>query len=106
MKTFEIYPFGAEYPIVVRGNYASYKRSLEKGEYKIFDFEIVEIDEWLKMTIVHASNDRSSNRGHWFAHCKGYNMDCILRYNGHINVNTYHNYRKVSIKKVKNERFI
>ena len=74
-------------------------RSLNSGEYRHFEFEIVEMPEWMKLMVVRASNDRSSNRGHWYAHSIGYNMDAVLRYNGKISVNTYHAYRKASVKK-------
>lgn len=95
MKVFDIYPLGPDYPITVKGNYAEYLRNLNSGKYKTHRFEVVEIDAGLKKRIIRVSNDRSSNRGHWYAHCNGYNMDLILHYDGKIEINTYHNYRTV-----------
>lgn len=103
MKTFDIYPIGPEFPITVRGNYAEYIRNLNSGKYKRFQFEIVEIESYIKKKILRISNDRNSNRGHWYAHCNGYNMDLILHYNGSIEVNTYHDYRIVRTWVVKNQ---
>ena len=103
MKTFDIYPLGPEHPITVKGNYAEYVRNLNSGKYKRFHFEIVEIDSYIKKMIIRLSNDRNSNRGRWYAHCNGYNMDLILFYNGYIEVNTYHDYRVVRNKDCKNQ---
>lgn len=102
MKTFNIYPLGHEFPITVTGNYAEYIRNLNSGNYKRFTFDIVEIDSYIKKKIIRVSNDRNSNRGRWYAHCSGYNMDLILSYNGKIEINTYHDYRVVRNKDCKN----
>lgn len=103
MKTFNIYPLGKDYPILVKGNYSAYMRSLEKGEFKTFYFETVENP--YKKLIIRASNDRSSNEGQWFAHCNGYNMNIVLNKSGLISINTYADYRKICIEKKKSYQY-
>ena len=105
MKNFYIYPLGKDFPILVKGNYSAFIRSLEKGEYQTFRFEIAE-NIYFKKMIIHSANDRSSNRGKWFAHCNGYNMNLVLYYNNIISVNTCAYYRVISTKPRKNERYL
>lgn len=66
-----------------------------KGAYKNFNVEVDEYDlDRIKKYAVKHANDKSSNRGNWYAHCNGYSMDLIVHYNGRVSINTYRDYGK------------
>lgn len=46
--------------------------------------------ERIKRFAVEFGNDKSSNRGNWYAHCNGYAMDlCVMNKGAEIQINTY-----------------
>lgn len=95
MKTFtiDINPKLKNVEITVK-NGSKFTRSVIEGAYKVFQIEISEHDlKRVKKFAVKYSNDKSSNRGNWYAHCNGYSMDLTVANKGkYITINTYRTY--------------
>jgi hypothetical protein len=68
--------------------------SMIQGAYKTFSVSVNEEDlNRIKKYAVKNANDKSSNRGIWYAHCNGYSMDLFVNYAGEVRINTYFNIR-------------
>ena len=93
MKKFSIYPIDEEHEITVIGNYSSYIDALNKGIYKTFYFKVVDIPAHTRKYLLKNATNYSSNRGHWYVHCNGFNMDILWHYNKTLEVNTFREYR-------------
>lgn len=93
MKKFSIYPIDEEHEITVIGNYSAYMEALNKGIYKTFYFKVVDIPAHTRKYLIRNATDYSSNRGHWYVHCNGFNMDIMWHYDKTIEVNTFREYR-------------
>ena len=93
MRRFTIYPINEEHEIEVIGNYSAYMDALNKGIYKRFFFKVINIPRHTRKYLLKHCNDYSSNRGHWYVHCNGYNMDIVWHYNKALEINTYREYR-------------
>lgn len=93
MRRFVIYPIDEEHEIEVIGNYSVYMNALNKGIYKRFFFKVVDIPYHTRKYLLRNCNDFSSNRGRWYVHCNGFNMDIVWHYNKTLEVNTYREYR-------------
>lgn len=99
MKTFQI-NLGQDINVVCgqikRGQIARFNESLYSGDYHNFEFELLNGDT---KKLIEVANDRSSNKGNWYAHCNGYMFDCIVRKSGYdgklyIQINTWSGYRR------------
>jgi len=76
-------------------NGAAFLRSLILGELKSFTVVISNEDIIrVKKFAIKYGNDKSSNKGHWYAHCNGYSMDLQVDYNNRVIINTYRPYGK------------
>lgn len=93
MKKFSIYPIDEEHEITVIGNYSAYMEALNKGIYKTFYFKVVDIPAHTRKYLIRNATDYSSNRGHWYVHCNGFNMDIVWHYDKTMEVNTFREYR-------------
>lgn len=98
MKTFEI-NLGNDIVMVCgqtkRGQVKRFNEALLAGDYKNFEFELVDGDT---SKYIKVANDRSSNRGHWYAHCNGYMFDSVIRKSAdgkrYIQINAWSGFRK------------
>jgi hypothetical protein len=76
-------------------NGKAFSEAAIKGEYKRFTVSVNEYDlKEIKKYAVKNANDKSSNKGKWYAHCNGYSMDLIVDYKGWVSINTYRDYGK------------
>lgn len=95
MKSFviDIHPYLKDVEIVVK-NGKLFSDCLMKGSYKEFSFTTNECDaKRIKQFAVKFGNDKSSNRGRWYAHCNGYAMDLmVLNKGSYFSINTYRPY--------------
>jgi hypothetical protein len=94
MKTFtiDIHPKLKDVTFSVK-NGKKFTENLIAGNYKQFNIAIDESDiKRVKQFAVKYADDKSSNKGHWYAHCNGYAMDLIVNYNGEASINTYRPY--------------
>lgn len=65
------------------------------GRFERFDVKVSPEDLLrIKKYAVKKADDKSSNRGHWYAHCNGHSMDLMVNYQGDISINTYRHYGK------------
>lgn len=80
---------------IKRGQVKHFQEALLAGDYNNFEFELVDGDtsEYIKV-----ADDKSSNRGRWYAHCNGYMFDSVIRKSGdgkrYIQINTWSGYRR------------
>jgi len=97
MKTFiiDIHPNLENVEITVK-NGANFTRKLIKGKYNNFYFTTNDYDlKRIKQFAVKKGNDKSSNRGNWYAHCNGFAMDlCVMNKGKNLSINTYRPYGK------------
>ena len=95
MKTFNININSELKDIEITvNNGAAFTRSIIKGEYEVFNVKVSPTDlKRIKKYAVNNGNDNYSNKGKWYAHCNGYSMGLMVRYNGHVSINTYFGYR-------------
>lgn len=79
----------------------SLTESLISGKYDVFNVRVVKGLEEFVQHVVKIANDKSSNKGRWYAHCNGYCLDAVVTFEskktGMVQLNTYYNSRK-SIK--------
>lgn len=76
-------------------NGRAFSDALMSGIFKKFNIVISPKDlDRVKKFAVKYGNDKSSNRGHWYAHCNGYAMDLVVSYNGTAQINTYRPFGK------------
>jgi len=98
MKTYtiNIHPQLQSIEVTVR-NGALFQRSIIEGSYRSFNFTTNPEDaEKIKSFAVKFGNDKSSNKGNWYAHCNGYAMDLTVTQKGNsFSINTYRPYGKV-----------
>lgn len=98
MKAFkiDIHPQLQGVEITVK-NGALFTRCALEGKYKVFSVQVSEYDlPRLKKFAVKYGNDKSSNRGNWYAHCNGYAMDLLVTNAGKdVSINTYRPYGQI-----------
>lgn len=100
MKTIEI-NLGKDIMMVCgqikRGQIKHFNECLLAGDYKNFEFELV---DGATSKFIQIANDKSSNRGRWYAHCNGYMFDSVIRKSSdgkrYIQINTWSGFRKES----------
>ena len=99
MKTIKIniHPKLEGVEITVK-NGAKFTRAITEGRFCNFYFTVNDNDlKRIKEFAVKFGNDKSSNRGNWYAHCNGYAMDlCCMNSGKHLSLNTYRPYGKDS----------
>ena len=95
MKTYtiNIHPELKDVTFSVK-NGKAFEKALIAGDWKTFEIQVSESDlKRVKQFAVRYGNDKSSNRGNWYAHCNGYAMDLIVAIAGQrISINTYRPY--------------
>lgn len=99
MKTFtiNINPSLTNVVITVK-NGRAFSEAAIQGIYS--NFKVLVNDEDLKRIKKYAvknANDKSSNRGHWYAHCNGFSMDLMVDYAGNVQINTYRSYGRAKL---------
>lgn len=79
-------------------NGALFERCIISGTYKSFEIQLSEKDaERVKKFAVKYADDKSSNKGNWYAHCNGYAMDLmVLNKGSFFSINTYRPYGRSS----------
>lgn len=76
---FTIYPIGESHPIQVLGEETKFMKSLKKGEYKVYTFEVVNLSKETAIALCRLADDRGASRSGWYAHCRGKHMDYNYR---------------------------
>lgn len=68
-----------------------------QGNYEIFFVKVSDSDlAKIKKYAVKHADDKSSNKGNWYAHCNGYSMDLFVNSKGDVTINTYRAYGRDS----------
>lgn len=93
--TIDIHPNLKKVGFLVK-NGAAFERAIIEGDYKRFAIIPDACDvKRLKKFAVRFGNDKSSNRGNWYAHCNGFAMDLLITNAGKsFEINTYRPYGK------------
>ncbi len=67
------------------------------GEYHKFNISVNNADlERIKKYAVKNADDKSSNKGNWYAHCNGFSMGLMVTAQNEVTINTYVTYRRES----------
>lgn len=97
MKTFmiDIHPELKNVEVIVK-NGKMFEEYLKSGKYGYFDFTTNEKDaNRIKKFVVRKGDDKSSNRGNWYAHCNCYCWDLAVLCAGRFfRINTCNLYRR------------
>lgn len=77
-------------------NGRKFEQAAISGKYATFYIEVAEKDiDRVKQYAVKHGDDKSSNRGNWYAHCNGFAMDlCVTNRGKYISINTFRGYGK------------
>lgn len=93
--TIDIHPSLKNVGFLVK-NGAAFERAIIEGDYKRFVIIPDACDvKRIKAFAVRFGDDKSSNRGNWYAHCNGFAMDLLVTNAGkNYEINTYRPYGK------------
>lgn len=70
-----------------------FREAIIKGEYRNFSVSVNETDlKRIKKYAVKHADDKSSNKGAWYAHCNAFSMDLMVDFAGNVSINTYRAY--------------